>query len=134
MEHILFPEGKAAEEAAMAAAEAKQAEELSRLIENNNELGLSRSVAFAALSSGDIATYQVLLDAGADPNFSFSYHGVNPNIGRQGPWLPPLGVAARWRPEMVPELLDAGAETLHTGALHIAAFKGDLPTMHLLVN
>ncbi|GFF32228.1 hypothetical protein IFM51744_01708 [Aspergillus udagawae] len=115
-------------------------------------------VVLIALESGDIATFQTLLDFGVSINEDMHYSGtplisalfhnhdalleflfskgVDPNKGNWGHWLPTLSVAVRFSKDLkwVQRLLDAGAKIEGTGALHIAAFQGDLARMKLLLD
>ncbi|GIJ91392.1 hypothetical protein Asppvi_010357 [Aspergillus pseudoviridinutans] len=116
------------------------------------------AVVLLALESGDIPTFQTLLDFGVSINEDMHYmgtplisalrhhhhalleflfsKGVDPNKGNWGHWLPPLSVAVRFTKDIkwVQRLLDAGAKIEGTGALHIAAFRGDLARMKLLLD
>ncbi|KAE8355431.1 ankyrin repeat-containing domain protein [Aspergillus coremiiformis] len=111
-----------------------------------------------ALDHGDVATFQTILDFGGDANYDMHYSGtplilalkfnhqalfhyllslnVNPNQGSLGHWLPPLSVAVRLTKDIqwVQHLLEIGARIEGTGALHIAAFQGNLPRMRLLLH
>ncbi|KAM5435113.1 hypothetical protein McanCB21832_003709 [Microsporum canis] len=144
-------------DAAVVAARAGLVEELASLVRDYPNLAHSTYVHWAALEGkGGISTYQVLIDGGCNINISFGYTGsplinaihynkfplarhllslgANPNINHRGVSLGPLGVATSYRPGFVVDLLDAGASIENTGALHIAATKGDLETMRLLLD
>lgn len=144
-------------DAAVVAARAGEVEELASLVRDYPNLVHSTYVHWAALEGkGGISTYQVLIDGGCNINISFGYTGsplinaiyrnkfplarhllslgANPNINNMGVTLGPLGVATSYRPGFVADLLDAGADIENTGALHIAAGKGDLETMQLLLD
>ncbi|KAF7128521.1 hypothetical protein CNMCM5793_003309 [Aspergillus hiratsukae] len=119
---------------------------------------LDRGLILSALESGDVATFQSILDFGVDINQEMDYSGtplisalrynhhalleflfakgVGPNKGNWGHWLPPLSVAVRYTKDIkwVQRLLDAGAKIEGTGALHVAAFRGDLARMKFLLN
>ncbi|KAF3491404.1 uncharacterized protein GIQ15_00921 [Arthroderma uncinatum] len=144
-------------DAAVVVARAGQVEELASLIRDHPNLAHSTYVHWAALEGkGGIPIYQLLIDGGCDIDASFEfigsplinaiYHnkfplaqhllslGANPNINTRGLNLGPLGVATRFRPGFVVHLLDAGVDIQNTGALHIAAIKGDIETMQLLLD
>ncbi|EFR03589.1 hypothetical protein MGYG_06583 [Nannizzia gypsea CBS 118893] len=144
-------------DAALDAARAGEVEELASLVRDYPNLAHSIYLNRAAISGkGDIAIYQVLIDGGCNINISFGYTGsplikaiyhnkfalarhllslgANPNVNNLGVTLGPLGVAVTYRPGFVVDLLDAGAVIQNTGALHIAARKGDLETMQLLLD
>ncbi|EGE06372.1 hypothetical protein TEQG_05375 [Trichophyton equinum CBS 127.97] len=144
-------------DAAVDAARGGQVEDLASLVKDYPNLKYSIYVNWAAISGkGGITTYQVLIDSGCNINISYGYGGsplinaiyhnkfplarhllslgANPNINNLGIYLVPLGVAASFRPGFVVDLLNAGADIQNTGALHIAAIKGNLEIMQLLLD
>jgi hypothetical protein len=95
---------------------------------------LDRGLILSALESGDVATFQTILDFGVDINQEMGYSGtplisalqhnhqalleflfskgVDPNKGNWGHWLPPLSVAVRYTKDTkwMHRPLDAGAK------------------------
>lgn len=67
--------------------------------------------------------------------FLFS-RGADPNVGNLGHHLPPISVAVRFTRNIrwVKLLLERGATVSNTGALHIAAFWGQIDRMHILLD
>ena len=124
---------------------------------------LSKGTAFDtfvylnAIESGDIETFQVILDYGGDINYGLGYtgsplinslrhnhtalleflfaRGVDPNINRWGHMLGPLGVSCAGKADIkwTKRLLQAGAKVQGSGALHIAAYRGQLERIKLLL-
>ncbi|GAD98311.1 hypothetical protein ARB_00513 [Paecilomyces variotii No. 5] len=118
---------------------------------------LDKKVNLRALSRGDIELFQVIVDAGGDVNLNMGYVGtplisalqrkrdafleflfsrsVDPNVGSLGHHLPPISVAVRFNrtTRWVQTLLERGATLSNTGALHIAAFLGQVDQMELLL-
>lgn len=114
-------------------------------------------VYLKALEHGDIATFQVILDNGGSIDYNLGAMGnalisalrhqhdplleylfakrVDPSKGRWGHMLPPIGVAVRFNRSIkwTERLLQAGARLGDSGALHIAAIRGDIPRMKLLL-
>lgn len=125
----------------------------------NNGARLDTFVYLKALQNGDIATFQVILSNGGDVNHDLGssgtplisalrrHHGplleyllnkrtdVDPSYGRWGHMLPPIGVAVRINRDIkwTERLLRAGARVDGSGALHVAAIRGDIPRMRLLL-
>ncbi|OJJ85430.1 ankyrin repeat domain-containing protein [Aspergillus glaucus CBS 516.65] len=125
----------------------------------NNGARLDTFVYLKALQNGDIATFQVILDNGGDVNHDLGSSGtplisalrhnhepllefllnkrtdVDPSYGRWGHMLPPIGVAVRMNRDIkwMERLLRAGARVEGSGALHVAAIRGDIPRMRLLL-
>lgn len=115
-------------------------------------------VYLKTLQHGDIDTFQVVLNNGGDINYNLGGTGnaliialrhqheplleylfakdVDPSNGRFGHMLSPLGVAVRFNRNIkwTERLLQAGACLSESGALHIAAVRGDLPRMKLLLD
>lgn len=118
---------------------------------------LDTFVYLKALQNGDIGTFQVVLDNGGDVNYDLGssgtplinalrhHHeaslefllakGANPSDDRWGHILPPLGVAVRFNKDIkwTERLLQAGAKLDESGALHVAAIRGDLAKMRLFL-
>ncbi|ODM22181.1 hypothetical protein SI65_03027 [Aspergillus cristatus] len=118
---------------------------------------LDTFVYLKALQNGDIDTLQVILDNGGDVNYDLGSSGtplisalrhrheallefllakgVNLDDGRWGHMLPPLGVAVRFNRDIkwTERLLQAGVRLDESGALHVAAIRGDLAKMKLLL-
>lgn len=110
-----------------------------------------------ALENGDVETFQVILDAGGDIDYTMSYsgsslistlrhnhqalleflfsHGVDPNQGTWSQWLPLISVAVRYNRDIkwVKVMLEKGAKIKGTGSLHVAAIMGDIERMKLLI-
>ncbi|XHG07484.1 hypothetical protein AWENTII_010625 [Aspergillus wentii] len=128
---------------------------LQRCFENGLS-AMDKKVYLNALQNGDVKTFQVILDAGGDINFTMGYsgsplisalrhkhqnlleflfsRGVDPNMGTYGQRLPPLSVAVRYTDiKWVKVMLEKGARIEGTGALHIAAILGNINLMRLLI-
>ncbi|KAB8068841.1 ankyrin repeat-containing domain protein [Aspergillus leporis] len=138
------------------AAESGNASELRDCLARGATLDIG--IYLLALGNGDVATFQTILDFGGDANWDMHYSGtplilalkhnhqalfhyllsmnVDPNKGSLGHWLPPLSVAVRLTKDIqwIQHLLEIGAKIEGTGALHIAAFQGDLARMRLLLD
>ncbi|KAI9932280.1 hypothetical protein MW887_009791 [Aspergillus wentii] len=108
---------------------------LQRCFENGLS-AMDKKVYLNALQNGDVKTFQVILDAGGDINFTMGYSGS------------PLISALRHKHQNLLEflfsrgvdpnmgtyvMLEKGARIEGTGALHIAAILGNINLMRLLI-
>lgn len=91
-----------------------------------HDLGSSGTSLISALRHHHEPLLEFLLNKRTD---------VDPSYGRWGHMLPPIGVAVRMNRDIkwTERLLWAGARVEVSGALHVAAIRGDIPRMRLLL-